>query len=121
MAQFIGHAGNLLKEKAIDRRLNLLVSLFLGTCIFCFLIGITVARGSLLWVFVGALGLILATRLFTRHFDKQIRMARNEEDGAAGEREIIPFFKQLPDAFTVVCDLDFADTYPAATGRARFA
>jgi hypothetical protein len=51
------------------------------------------------------------TRLIGRMMDKQIRLARTEEDGAAGEREIIPYLKKLPDTYTVVSDLDFADSY----------
>lgn len=43
--------------------------------------------------------------------EKQIRLARTDETGASGEREIIDYLKGLPDTFTIVSDLDFADSY----------
>jgi len=52
-----------------------------------------------------------ALKYMERLFDREIRRARAEDDGAAGEREIIPHLKKLPDTFTVVSDLDFADSY----------
>jgi hypothetical protein len=47
----------------------------------------------------------------SRRFDKEIRLARMDEHGASGEREILPFLQKLPDTYTVVCDLAFADSY----------
>lgn len=48
MANFIGIAGDFQKEKAINRRLNSLLALYLFMAGFFFLFGFLTARGGLL-------------------------------------------------------------------------
>lgn len=118
MAHFIGRAGDYQKEKAINRRLNAVMAFFIGFSIVIFALGwlsgfSMVQRG--VWSFLGMLVALALSipgfKLCERLMDKQIRLARAEEDGADGEREFLKFLKDLPDTYTVVCDLDFADSY----------
>jgi len=111
MAQFIGIAGDFQKEKAINRRLNALMGFFMVFAAIVFVFGYIAGKTTLLWAFAALAVAIPALWIMERQVDKQIRRARNEDNGAAGEREIIPFLTSLPDTFTVVSDLDFADSF----------
>ena len=111
MANFIGIAGDYQKEKAINRRLNAALVVFMSICGIFFFLGFIAAKSSIWWFLLAVAVLVPTYKLVERFMDKQIRIARTEEDGADGEKEIIPYLKQLPDTFTVVCDLDFADSY----------
>jgi hypothetical protein len=118
MAQFIGRAGDYQKEKAINRRLNAVMAFFTVFAVVIFVLGWMSGfnwgqRGnwSLLWPLIAVALAIPGYKLCDRLMDKQIRLARAEEDGADGEREFVKFLKDLPDTYTVVSDLDFADSY----------
>ena len=118
MAKFIGTAGDFMKEKALNRKLNAIVALFMSITLTMFalgaIFGFLMARRNV-W---GGLGLVAAFALaifcfkkFSQLFDRQIRLSRVEEKGADGERDFVKYLKDLPDTFTVVSDLDFADSY----------
>ncbi len=118
MPTFIGTAGNFQKEKAINRRLNAIMAFFIGFAVSMFFLGWATGfiwgRRSLWSVLLGLVAFALAIpsfKLFSRLFEKQMRLARAEEDGADGEREFVRFLKNLPDSYTVISDLDFADSY----------
>ena len=118
MAHFIGTAGDFQKEKAIHRRLRACMVFFTGFTVATFVLGWTSgfcwdqrSPKSLLLTVVAFLVSILAFKLMERLLNKQIRIARTEEYGADGEREIVKFLKDLPDTYTVVSDLDFPDSY----------
>lgn len=111
MAKFIGQAGEFQKERGVRQRLNAIMALFLIMVGVFFLIGFVTAKMSFWCVFLAVAIVIPAFKLFERLFDKQIRMARLDESGAAGERETLLYLKELPDSYTVVCDLDFADSF----------
>ncbi len=111
MAHFIGTAGFFQEERAIKRRERALMAAIAFLGILECAVGFMASRCTLLILAIGALLLVLGMRLFDRYFDREIRRARVEETGAAGEREIIPFLKKLPDTYTVICDLDFTDSY----------
>lgn len=57
------------------------------------------------------LAFVIAAKAIDWLSDKQLRRIRADETGASGERDIIPALKHLPDTYTVVCDLAFADSY----------
>lgn len=118
MAKFIGTAGDFMKEKALNRRLNAILALFMVFAAGVFILGwisgyvwesSTLLSGVLAIVaFVAA---VPAFKAFGRQFDKQLRLSRAEENGADGERDFVKYLKDLPDTYTVVSDLDFADSY----------
>ena len=111
MAKFIGTAGYFQDERAIKRRERALLALIAVLAICEFTIGYFVGSRSVFLVAVAVLFLVLMMRLFFRHFDKEIRRARIDETGASGERSIIPYLRKLPDTYTVLSDLEFADSY----------
>ena len=111
MANFIGTAGFFQEERAIKRRERVLLAAMILFAILEFGVGYFVGHRNLWFVSLAVVIAVPAIWWFWRRFDKEIRSARMEETGAAGEREIIPFLKKLPDTYTVVCDLDFADSY----------
>lgn len=111
MAKFIGQAGEFQEKRGIRRRLNAVLAFFLIMIGVFFLIGFATAKMSVWWTLLAAAIVIPAFKFFERLFNKQIRMARLDESGAAGELEILPYLKELPDSYTVVCDLDFADSF----------
>lgn len=118
MANFIGKAGDFQKEKAIKRRLNAFLAFFISLTFFFFIMGWIsgfIWSSHSIWACLAALiAFALAfpgVKLCEKFMDKQIRLARAEEDGADGEREFVKFLKDLPDTYTVVSDLDFADSY----------
>jgi hypothetical protein len=85
MARFIGTAGDFQKEKAISRRVNAMMGFLIGFTAIVFVLGYVAGRRSLWWALV-AFGLTYpAFRLLERLFDRQIRMARADDDGASGE------------------------------------
>jgi hypothetical protein len=118
MPKFIGIAGDFMKEKAIDRRVNALCIFFTAVVVAVLMLGM--ASGYMLavkngWGFLTlliAVAVIVPTiKYTTKQFDSQIRLSRIEENGADGERDFLKHLKDLPDTYTVVCDLDFADSY----------
>lgn len=118
MAKFIGTAGDYMKEKALNRRLNALMSFFLAVLLAALAIGwfsgyMWASRSpwsfALLLIAVGVI--VLGVKRLDKQFDKQLHDSRNEEKGADGERDFVKFLKELPDTYTVVSDLDFADSY----------
>ena len=111
MATFVGNAGDFLKERAIARRLNALAALVIVQAAVFFLLGFAAAKTSKWWIAGAVLILILATKLFERVLGKQIRMSRSDEDGASGERQLLHFLARLSDAYFVMSDLDYADSY----------
>jgi hypothetical protein len=118
MAHFIGTAGDFQKEKAINRRLNAIMALFISFTAAIFVLGwvsgFIWGRRSLwssLWAVLAFAVAVPAFKLFEKLFDKQIRLSRMEQDGADGEYEFVKFLKGLPDTYTVISDLDFADSY----------
>lgn len=111
MAKFIGQAGGFLKDRAIGRRLNYLMVLFILMAGVFFVIGFAAGRKSL-WLSFAAVVLVLPSfKIFERLMERQLRLAQSDEHGADGEWEIQRLLARLPDTFTVVCDLDFADSY----------
>lgn len=111
MAIFMGQAGAFQEEKVAKRRERMLLTLFVGMGVFCLVMGYLTAKQNLLWTLV-ALGVsYLAFRRFDRLFNEQMRAAKSEDHGASGEREVARVLEALPDTFTVVNDLDFADSY----------
>lgn len=118
MAIFIGIAGDFQKEKAINRRLNAIMAFFIVFTLAVFAFGWIsgfICGSHSLWnivlIIVAFAIAFPAYKIMERLFDKQIRMARAEENGADGEREFLKYLKDLPDTYTVICDLDFADSY----------
>lgn len=118
MANFIGIAGDFQKEKAVNRRLKAILVMFIVLNALLFLLGWVSGFSwgrhslwSLLWAVAGFVVVVTAMKLLERLVEKQIRLARMEEDGADGEREFIKFLKDLPDTYTVISDLDFTDSY----------
>lgn len=118
MATFIGNAGEHQSEKALNRRLNLILTAFVGFTIFIVALswtsGYMMGHRSLLSCFLAiaaCLSGIPAYKYMNRSFDKQMRLSRKDAEGAEGEKEIIPYLKNLPDTFTVISDFDFADSY----------
>ncbi|MDD5706439.1 MAG: nuclease-related domain-containing protein [Kiritimatiellae bacterium] len=118
MPTFIGQPADFQQERAIKRRLNAVMAMFVVVMLVMFAMGWLsgyVAGRRNLWSCLGAAlafaAVIPCFKFLERRFDKHIRLARMEQDGADGEREIIPYLKKLPDTYTVVCDLDFADSY----------
>jgi hypothetical protein len=87
------------------------MGLLIALCICETALGYAMGRRGLWLAVVTVAVSIPALWLMGRRFDRIIRLARMEESGAAGERSILPYLKKLPDTFTVVCDLDFADSY----------
>lgn len=118
MAEFIGTAGDFMKEKALNRRLNAILAFFMVFAAGVFILGWI---SGYVWgsrtLFSGVLAIIAiivaipAFKAFGTQFDKQLRMSRAEENGADGERNFIKYLTDLPDTYTVVSDLDFADSY----------
>jgi len=119
MAKLIGIAGDFQQENAIKRRLNAILSMMVVVIVIEIIAGCMVGycfanRHTLMSVIPIPLAFVFAIIAFKnigRRFDQQIRQARMEEIGAEGERSILPTLKKLPDTYTVVCDLDFADSY----------
>lgn len=118
MATFIGIAGDYQTERALNRRLNAFLAFFISFTVLIFALGwasgyIWGSRSiwSSLWALIALSLAIPGFKLCERLMDKQIRLARAEEDGADGEREFVKYLKDLPDTYTVVSDLDFADSY----------
>jgi hypothetical protein len=118
MPKFIGAAGDFHKERSINRRLNAIIALFMAFAAALFCVGMAfgfyIGRGSLwssLWIYAAIALIVPGFFVLKKLFDKQIRLARAEEDGADGEREFIKFLHNLPDTYTVFSDLDFADSY----------
>ena len=111
MAHILGIAGDYQNERAIKRRERVLIAAVAFFGILEFACGFFVAHGKFVVFAIGVLVLILAMRRFGRYFDQQLRRVRIDDTGAEGERAIIPFLKKLPDTYTVICDLDFADSY----------
>lgn len=111
MAKFIGHAGGFLKERAIERRLNYLLTLFILMAGVFFLIGFAAGKKTP-WLSLAAVAFVVPSfKVFERLMEHQLRMARSDEHGVDGEMKILRFLRKLPDTFTVLCDLDFADSY----------
>jgi len=111
MACFIGQSGEFQKERAIKNRLNCLLLLYLLLASMFFVFGFVAAKVSLWWLGIAVVLVVPSYKILVRQSDKYLRMARCDEKGATGENEILPYLKNLPDAYTVVCDLDFADSY----------
>ncbi|MDD4025561.1 MAG: hypothetical protein PHN85_06525, partial [Kiritimatiellae bacterium] len=112
MANFIGIAGNFMKEKALDRRARAIAVLFTAVLFIAFGVGWFTGyclKGNTLWnvlLFLGvALTATFAFKFFEKQFDKQLRLSRAEENGADGERDFIKYLTDLPDTYTVVSDL----------------
>lgn len=107
-----------MKEKALNRRLNALFVFFLALLLAALAIGwfsgyMWASRS--LWSFallIIAFGVIaLGVKHLNKLSDLQLRESRKEENGADGERDFVKYLKDLPDTYTVICDLDFADSY----------
>lgn len=111
MAKIIGQAGDSQQERAIKRRQNAIICFFFLTAAACFIIGFATAKMSLWWCFAAAIIVYPAFKIFSRLSDQQIRMSRADEKGASGEIAIDRYLKELPDTYTVVNDLSFADSY----------
>jgi len=75
--------------------------------------GYTWGRG--LWslgLFITAVAIAIpGFKRLEKQFNEQLRISRIEEKGADGERDFVKYLKDLPDTYTVICDLDFADSY----------
>jgi hypothetical protein len=111
MARFIGTAGGFQKEKGINRRVNALLLLFFVISSFFFLLGYVTAKRNLAWSLVALALVVPAFKVLDKLLDKHFRLIKNEEDGGDGEREFVKYLKKLPDAYTVISDLDFADSF----------
>jgi hypothetical protein len=111
MPHFIGIAGQYQEERATKRRVNAVIGMMVALCIVEAGLGYAIGNRGL-WVMVVAVAIAVPMLWYlSRRFDQIIRQARMEETGAEGERSIVPCLKKLPDTYTVVCDLDFADSY----------
>lgn len=111
MAKFLGIAGDFQKERALNRRLNLMLALYLLMAAAFFLLGFATAKFSIWWSLAGVVIVYPTFKFFERRWDRHLRMARLDETAAAGESSVIPFLKDLPDTCTVFSDLTFADSY----------
>lgn len=111
MAHFIGNAGDTPKEKAIKQRLNVLIAIYLAMAAGFFLLGYATSKWSFWWSLATILILVPTAKFLERRWDRHLHFAHCHETGATGEREIIPFLKNLPDTYTVICNLEFADSY----------
>ncbi len=107
-----------MKEKALDRRVNALFAFFLALLLAALAVGwfsgyMWASRSlwsfALLLIAVGVI--VLGVKRLGKQFDKQLRLSRAEENGADGERDFVKYLKDLPDTYTVVSDLDFADSF----------
>ena len=117
MANFIGIAGDFQEKRALNRRLNLLLAIFLLMAVAYFLLGYAAAKASTWWSLAALVIVYPAFKVFERISERHLRLARIDETAAAGETSVIPFLKDLPDTYTVVSDLDFADGRDPATGE----
>jgi hypothetical protein len=111
MAKIIGEAGEFQGEEGIRRRVRAIVALFLFVCAMCFLLGFAAARFNLLWALCAVFLVALVTWWVNRWMGKELRCVQMHECGADGEREIGKLLKDLPDAYTVINDLDFVGSY----------
>lgn len=118
MANIIGTAGGFMKDKALNRRLNALFVFFLALLFAALAIGwfsgyMWASRNlwSFGWLFGGVSLIILGVKRLDGLADIQLRESRKEEKGADGERDFVKYLKDLPDTYTVVCDLPFADSF----------
>ena len=118
MAKFIGIAGDFMKEKAFKHRVNALVLFFMAFVLIVYILGCF--SGFLLgrfnvWGFLCFIAAICVSipsfKYIEKNFDKHIRESRKEEKGADGESDFVKHLKDLPDTYTVICDLPFADSY----------
>jgi hypothetical protein len=111
MPIFKGKAGGFQNEKAIQKRLKSVLAIFWVSAGCFLLIGYLTGKGNPYWLLLAvALG-ALGFKPLDKYLDKYMRLIRNEEDGADGEREFLKFLKHLPDTYTVISDLDFPDSY----------
>ena len=118
MAKFIGIAGDFMKEKAFKHRVNALVVFFMAFVTTVFVIGWASgyfwghrSMWSVLFLLAAVGVAIPYFKFLEKTFYKHIRASRKEEKGADGESDFVKHLKDLPDTYTVVCDLDFADSY----------
>lgn len=111
MAKILGKAGGNLEERAINHRKKGMMVMFFLMCGVFFLIGFATAKMNYWWFLIAALIILPAYIIFERLFDKLIRLARKDESGASGEKDIARFLEQLPNTYTVINDLEFADSY----------
>ena len=111
MARFVGISGEFLEERAIKRRMTAIIALFSFTCLCVFVSGYLTALRNPWWGLVAVIAFVIAAKAIDWLSDKQLRRIRADETGASGERDIIPALKHLPNTYTVVCDLAFADSY----------
>jgi hypothetical protein len=118
MAHFIGQAGDYQKERALNRRLNAVMAIFVIFSIVLFALGWISGfcwgkrpQWSHALVLIALVSAVPVFKYLDKRFDRQLRLARKDEDGAEGERSIIPYLRALPDTYTVISDLDFADSY----------
>ena len=107
-----------MKEKALNRRLNALFVFFLALLLAALAIGwlsgyMWASRNlwSFGWLVGGVTIIVLGVKRLDKLADKQLHDSRKEEKGADGERDFAKFLNELPDTYTVICDLDFADSY----------
>ncbi|NQT93852.1 MAG: hypothetical protein HQ559_13920 [Lentisphaerae bacterium] len=80
MATFIGTAGEFQKERAINRRLNALMGVFLLFAAIFFFIGFITAQRSILWSLLAVVVVVPGFKLFERLFDQQIRYPNARPD-----------------------------------------
>lgn len=116
--KYIGNAGHFQKERALSRRVNGLMMFVVGFTILMFILGWVsgyiwrarnVASYALLLLAVAVA--IPWLRYITRRSNAFMRDARMDDDGAQGERLLIPALRMLPDTYTVISDFDFAESY----------
>jgi len=110
MAKILGKAGKSLEERAINRRKKGIMVMFFLMCGVYFFIGFVTAKMSLLWFIAAGIVIVPAYIIFERLFDGQIRLARKDESGASGEKDIAGLLERLPNTYTVVSDLTFTDS-----------
>ena len=111
MANVLGEAGGFQNQRAVQRRLRLILAVFAAYAAIALFLGFLAGKGSLLWI-AAAIALILAGLPLVRWLsDRQLRLAGIDEAGASGELQVLHLLRSLPDDYTVVCDLEFPDSY----------
>lgn len=111
MGKIIGEAGDFLKERAIRRRLNIGLVMFILMVVIFFFLGFVTAKTNVWLSLIAVIIAIPSFKIFGRYMESQIRLAKTDESGALGEKEIACYLKRLPDTYTVINDLHFADSY----------
>lgn len=118
MAIFIGTPGGYMKEKSLKRRwaafMAFMLFVILGTFLLGWFSGYAFGHRTMLSGMLAVVAVVFGVsslKVLGKLSDEQLRESRKEEKGADGERDFVMYLRDLPDTYTVISDLDFADSY----------